>query len=84
MRRKVDALPRRTGAPFLHRIASLPEKIDQTEYPFNVRAFSHGIDLALRSKVTFTREGGQGPGPVLHGSRPVRQADAQPTRVSEP
>jgi predicted ATPase len=52
-RRRVPAPVRAAGAPFLHRIESLPEKIQPTEYPFNIRAFSHGIDLACRSKVTF-------------------------------
>src|SRR5688572_12285717 len=52
-RRRTAAGVRAAGAPFLRRIASLPEKIEPDKYPFNVRAFSHGIDLALRSKVTF-------------------------------
>ncbi|CAN5862095.1 hypothetical protein BH18ACI5_BH18ACI5_12060 [soil metagenome] len=57
---------RASGAPFLHRIVSLPEKIDQTRYPFNIRAFSHGIDLALRSKVTFfVGENGSGKSTLL-------------------
>ena len=41
------------GAPFLHNVQSLPEKFDPARYPFNVRAFAHGIDLTFRSKVTF-------------------------------
>src|SRR5262249_61157115 len=41
------------GAPFLHSIESLPEKVDPTRYPFNIRAFARGIDLTFRSKVTF-------------------------------
>jgi hypothetical protein len=55
MKAKPAALARRrgAGAPFLHRITSLPERIDPTKYPFNIRAFSHGIDLAFRTKVTF-------------------------------
>ena len=57
---------RAAGAPFLHRIASLPEKIDPTKYPFNIRAFSHGIDLAFRSKVTFfVGENGSGKSTLL-------------------
>lgn len=42
-----------TGAPFLHHIASLPEKTTPDAYPFDIRAFSKGIDLQLRSRVTF-------------------------------
>ncbi len=57
---------RAAGAPFLHRIASLPEKIDPTRYPFNIRAFSHGIELAFRSKVTFfVGENGSGKSTLL-------------------
>jgi len=64
-RRKVAA-PRRTGAPFLHRVVGLPEKIDQTAYPFSIRAFSRGIDLAFRSKVTFfVGENGSGKSTLL-------------------
>lgn len=59
--------PRRTqGAPFLRRITTLPEKIDRTTYPFNVPAFSRGIDLDLRSKVTFfVGENGSGKSTLL-------------------
>jgi predicted ATPase len=54
------------GAPFLHRISSLPEKIDHARYPFNIRAFSQGIDLAFRSKVTFfVGENGSGKSTLL-------------------
>lgn len=52
-RRRAAGPVRTAGAPFLRRIESLPEKMDPTRYPFNIRAFSHGIDLAFRSKVTF-------------------------------
>jgi predicted ATPase len=62
----VAAPARTTGALFLHRIVSLPEKIDPTKYPFNIRAFSHGIDLAFRSKVTFfVGENGSGKSTLL-------------------
>ena len=55
-----------TGAPFLHRIETLPEKTDPATYPFNIRAFSHGIDLTLRSKVTFfVGENGSGKSTLL-------------------
>lgn len=57
---------RAAGAPFLHRVSSLPEKTDPTEYPFTVRAFSQGIDLAFRSKVTFfVGENGSGKSTLL-------------------
>jgi len=57
---------RAKGAPFLHRIASLPEKIDHARYPFNIRAFSQGVDLAFRSKVTFfVGENGSGKSTLL-------------------
>jgi predicted ATPase len=65
-RRTPTASRRRTGAPFLHRIATLPEKLDQTRYPFNIKAFSHGIDLTFRSKVTFfVGENGSGKSTLL-------------------
>ena len=57
---------RTTGAPFLRRIETLPDKIDPAVYPFNIRAFSRGIDLALRSKVTFfVGENGAGKSTLL-------------------
>ncbi len=52
-RGKASSTTRGLGAPFLQRVVSLPEKIDPERYPFNVRAFSQGIDLTFRSKVTF-------------------------------
>lgn len=65
-KRRVARAQRTIGAPFLHRITSLPERIDQTKYPFNIHAFSHGIDLALRSKVTFfVGENGSGKSTLL-------------------
>ena len=55
-----------TGAPFLRRVVSLPEEVDPTRYPFNVRAFSHGIDLAFRTNVTFfVGENGSGKSTLL-------------------
>jgi predicted ATPase len=52
--------------PFLQRIESRPEKIDGSQYPFNVRAFSSGIDLTLRSNVTFfVGENGSGKSTLL-------------------
>jgi predicted ATPase len=58
--------PRTTGAPFLRRIESLPEKFDPTAFPFDLRAFSRGIDLDLRAKVTFfVGENGSGKSTLL-------------------
>jgi predicted ATPase len=57
---------RAAGAPFLRRITSLPEKFDRTTYPFNLRTFSRGIDLAFRSAVTFfVGENGSGKSTLL-------------------
>jgi len=65
-RRRQTARVGTTGAPFLHRIESLPEKIDQSRYPFNIRAFSHGIDLTFRKAVTFfVGENGSGKSTLL-------------------
>jgi predicted ATPase len=57
---------RSTAAPFLRRIESVPEKVDPTAHPFNVRAFSQGIDLSLDAKVTFfVGENGSGKSTLL-------------------
>src|SRR5947208_10498380 len=65
-RRKPAAQLQRTGAPFLHRVQSVPDKFDPTRYPFNLRAFSHGIDLTFRSTVTlFVGENGSGKSTLL-------------------
>jgi predicted ATPase len=54
------------GAPFLHWVSSLPEKIDPAVYPFNIRAFSRGIDVPFRSTVTFfVGENGSGKSTLL-------------------
>ena len=54
------------GAPFLRRVASVSEKCDPTRHPFNIRAFSHGIDLEFRAKVTlFVGENGSGKSTLL-------------------
>jgi predicted ATPase len=64
--RRKTAPTRASGAPFLHGISSLPEKTDPTQYPFNIPAFSHGIDLAFRSTVTFfVGENGSGKSTLL-------------------
>lgn len=54
------------GAPFLRHVKSLPEKFIATQYPFNVRALSRGIDLALKTNVTFfVGENGAGKSTLL-------------------
>jgi predicted ATPase len=54
------------GAPFLRRVTSLAEQFDTARHPFNVPAFSHGIDLAFESKVTFfVGENGSGKSTLL-------------------
>jgi predicted ATPase len=54
------------GAPFLRQVVSLPEEFDNTTYPFNIPAFSNGIDLAFDSKVTFfVGENGSGKSTLL-------------------
>jgi predicted ATPase len=55
------------GAPFLRRVVSLPERIDDPSlYPFNLPAFSHGIDIAFRANVTFfVGENGSGKSTLL-------------------
>ena len=57
---------RGTGSPFLRGVESLPEAFDAMAFPFNVRAFSHGIELTFRSKVTFfVGENGSGKSTLL-------------------
>jgi predicted ATPase len=57
---------RSTGAPFLRRVVSIPEKFDQTRHPFNIRAFSDGIDLSFKTNVTFfVGENGSGKSTLL-------------------
>jgi len=55
-----------TGAPFLRRVVSLPEKFDPTRYPFNIPSLSQGIDITFRSKVAFfVGENGSGKSTLL-------------------
>ncbi len=64
-RRRTTAL-RPTGAPFLRRVVSLPERFDRSQYPFNLRPFSNGIDLTFRENVTFfVGENGTGKSTLL-------------------
>ena len=65
-RAKKTLAARRTRAPFLHRVESVPEKFDRTTHPFDIRAFSQGIDLAFRTPVTcFVGENGSGKSTLL-------------------
>ena len=57
---------RSQGAPFLVRVESLPENWDPAQHPFNIRAFSRGIDLTFRTPVTFfLGENGSGKSTLL-------------------
>jgi predicted ATPase len=54
------------GAPFLRRVASDFGGVDPARHPFNVRAFSQGIDLTFRTNVTFfVGENGSGKSTLL-------------------
>lgn len=65
-RRTTEPTLRATGAPFLRHVESRPEDTDPSRYPFNIRAFSHGIDLAFRTTVTFfVGENGSGKSTLL-------------------
>jgi predicted ATPase len=66
MKRRTKTAGRSLGAPFLRRVVSLPEKFDRARHPFDVRAFSQGIDLSFRSNVTFfVGENGSGKSTLL-------------------
>lgn len=52
--------------PFLRRIVGLSDKVDPSRYPFNIRAFSQGINIELRCPVTFfVGENGSGKSTLL-------------------
>jgi predicted ATPase len=54
------------GAPFLRRVETRPEEMMPGRHPFNVRAFSRGIDLTFRTNVTFfVGENGSGKSTLL-------------------
>jgi predicted ATPase len=58
--------PRATGSPFLRHVETVPERLDPSRHPFNVRAFSHGIDLTFGTRVTFfVGENGSGKSTLL-------------------
>ena len=65
-KRKASAGLLARSGPFLRRVITLPDKVDPSRYPFNVRAFSRGIDLEFRSRVTFfVGENGSGKSTLL-------------------
>jgi predicted ATPase len=52
--------------PFLRRITLSEDAVDRRRYPFNIAAFTHGIDLEIRSNVTFlVGENGSGKSTLL-------------------
>lgn len=52
--------------PFLRSVQSIPEKFDFSRHPFNVGAFTDGIDLQFRRNVTFfVGENGSGKSTLL-------------------
>lgn len=54
------------GSPFLRGIATIAEKTDANRYPFDIPAFSGGIDLSIRTPVTFLiGENGSGKSTLL-------------------
>lgn len=64
--KKITPVVGTTGAPFLRRVVSIPEKFDNTRHPFSIRAFSDGIDLSFRTNVTFfVGENGSGKSTLL-------------------
>lgn len=56
----------KTRAPFLQRVETRPERVDPAQFPFTIRAFSHGIDMDFVSPVTFfVGENGSGKSTLL-------------------
>jgi len=63
--RRKRASPRISG-PFLRRITSVAKRVDSGRYPFNILAFSHGLDITIASNVTFfVGENGSGKSTLL-------------------
>jgi len=63
--RKKRVTPRISG-PFLRRITALADRVDPGRFPFNISAFSHGIDIEITSSVTFlVGENGSGKSTLL-------------------
>jgi len=58
----------KVSGPFLRRITTLADRVDRSRYPFNIAAFSHGIDVEIKSNVTFfVGENGSGKSTLLEG-----------------
>jgi predicted ATPase len=56
----------RLKGPFLKRISAVADRVDTSRYPFNLSAFSHGIDIEITSNVTFfVGENGSGKSTLL-------------------
>lgn len=52
--------------PFLRKVATIKEKIDNTEFPFTIPAFSDGIDIEFEGAITlFVGENGSGKSTLL-------------------
>jgi predicted ATPase len=63
--RRKNAIAKVPG-PFLKRITTVPDRIDRSRYPFNIAAFSNGIDIEITSNVTFfVGENGAGKSTLL-------------------
>lgn len=64
--RKRSSATRSLGAPFLRRVVTLPELVHPGRHPFDIPAFTQGIDLSFRSNVTFfVGENGSGKSTLL-------------------
>jgi predicted ATPase len=64
--RRARAVQRSLGAPFLRHVSTSADPVDRSRHPFSIRAFSRGIDLELRSRVTFfVGENGTGKSTLL-------------------
>src|SRR5260370_29432199 len=54
------------SGPFLRHISALADHVDPSRYPFNISAFSHGINIEITSNVTFfVGENGSGKSTLL-------------------
>lgn len=95
-RRTATTGAHRMGAPFLRRVMSLPESWDASRHPFDIRAFSRGIDLTFRANVTFiVGENGTGKSTLLEalaeccgfgpqgGSRDQKREDLDPSELAQ-
>jgi len=66
MKRRARRSGRQLPGPFLKRITLIPNRAQPDRYPFNIPAFSHGIDLEITSNVTFfVGENGSGKSTLL-------------------